>query len=157
MLKIHASGWPYLYCKQRNFWLYQIFMFDNLIINNARFWTWILNLECTILIYDINGMHLHLMTVLVPPLKLRVNDTILLTKRNNWYSTCLWHLVVKFQYPFKIFAACHILCFMFCSAKVFDFILTSIEAIECLRLYSSCLSLRSKAKVYFINMAWKTV
>lgn len=39
----------------------------------------------------------------------------------------------KVPVSFKIFTACHILCFMFCSAKVFDFILISTEAIECLQ------------------------
>ena len=38
-----------------------------------------------------------------------------------------------------------------------SFLKTLKRSTYLLRLYSSCLSLRSKAKVYFINMAWKTV
>ena len=73
------------------------------------------------------------MSVLVPTFKLGINDAVFLAEGDYRNTTCFGLLVVKFQYPFKIFTACHILCFMFCSAKVFDFILISTEAIECLR------------------------
>ncbi|MDD7657664.1 MAG: hypothetical protein PUJ28_03370, partial [Prevotellaceae bacterium] len=45
---------------------------------------------------------------------------------------CLGLLVIKFQYPFKIFTACHNRIFMFCSAKVTWFMQNASEAIECL-------------------------
>ena len=38
---------------------------------------------CTILVNDVYRMNFHTMTVLVPPLKLGVNDAVLLTKANN--------------------------------------------------------------------------
>ena len=47
-------------------------------------------------------------------------------------TACLGLLVIKFQYPFKIFTACHNRIFMFCSAKVTWFMQNASEAIECL-------------------------
>ena len=78
----------------------------------------ILHWDCTISINNINRMNLDLMSVLVPTFKLGINDAVLLTEGDYRNTTCLGLLVVKFQYPFKIFTACYNRIFMFCSAKV---------------------------------------
>ena len=75
-------------------------------------------LDCTISINNINRMNLDLMSVLVPTFKLGINDAVLLAEGDYRNITCLGLLVVKFQYPFEIFTACHNRIFMFCSAKV---------------------------------------
>ena len=72
------------------------------------------------------------MTVFIPSLKLGVNDAVLLAEGDYRNTTCLGLLVIKFQYPFEIFTACHNRFFMFCSAKVTWFIQNASEAIECL-------------------------
>ena len=77
----------------------------------------LLHRDCTISINNINRMNLDLMSVLVPTFKLGINDTVLLAEGDYRNTTCLGLLVIKFQYPFKIFTACHNRIFMFCSAK----------------------------------------
>ena len=77
-------------------------------------------------------MNLDLMLVLTPTFKLGINDAVLLAEGDYRNATCLGLLVIKFQYPFKIFTACHNRIFMFCSAKVTWFMQNASEAIECL-------------------------
>ena len=77
-------------------------------------------------------MNLDLMSVLVPTFKLGINDAVLLAEGDYRNTACLGLLVIKFQYPFKIFTACHNRIFMFCSAKVAWFMQNAAEAIECL-------------------------
>ena len=75
------------------------------------------------------------MTVFIPSLKLGVNDAVLLAEGDYRNTTCLGLLVIKFQYPFEIFTACHNRFFMFCSAKVTWFMQNASEAIKCLHLF----------------------
>lgn len=77
-------------------------------------------------------MNLDLMLVLTPTFKLGINDAVLLAEGDYLNITCFGLLVIKFQYPFKIFTACHNRIFMFCSAKVTWFMQNASEAIECL-------------------------
>ena len=77
-------------------------------------------------------MNLDLMSVLVQTFKLGINDAVLLAEGDYLNITCFGLLVIKFQYPFKIFTACHNRIFMFCSAKVTWFMQNASEAIECL-------------------------
>ena len=77
-------------------------------------------------------MNLDLMSVFVPTFKLGINDAVLLAEGDYQNTTCLGLLIIKLQYPFKIFIACHNRIFMFCSAKVTGFIQNASEAIECL-------------------------
>ena len=77
-------------------------------------------------------MNLDLMLVLTPTFKLGINDAVLLAEGDYRNITCLGLLVIKFQYLFKIFTACHNRIFMFCSAKVTWFMQNASEAIECL-------------------------
>ena len=73
------------------------------------------------------------MSVLVPTFKLGINDAVLLAEGDYRNTTCLGLLVIKLQYPFKIFTACHNRIFMFCSAKVTWLMPYSSEAIVCLQ------------------------
>ena len=77
----------------------------------------------------------HSLVILVPRCKLGINDSVLLAEGDYRNTTCLGLLVVKFQYPFKIFTACHNRIFMFCSTKVTWFMQNASEAIECLPIY----------------------
>ncbi len=79
-------------------------------------------------------MNLDLMSVIVPTFKPGINDAVLLAEGDYRNTTYLGLLVIKFQYPFKIFTACHNRIFMFCSAKVTWFMQNASEAIECLHL-----------------------
>ena len=100
----------------------------------------ILHWDCTISINNINRMNLDLMSVLVPTFKLGINDAVFLAEGDYLNITCFGLLVIKFQYPFKIFTACHNRIFMFCSAKVTWFMQNTSESIECLRSHLSGLA-----------------